>query len=229
MRGSLRVWFLALLVVTASNGCTTPLTLSYEPGVSFLKAPDLRARKIAVLDFVDARDGMPRNAYGIEIEMLMAELPFTGTQSLEADRSINDYVTAAFRDELKALGAQIAATDGVPHVEFLSTREQAPALHLATVDRVVVGRIRFLQWTQAGYAGLLAQPLMPKPRFNASIQIQVVDPISGRTLWAGEGWALEHSDSVFAFQAEQRTAVRAGLLQALEKIFRNKNFLRALA
>lgn len=223
-----RVWLLAALA-TAVSGCSKPLTLSYEPGIYCANAPDLKARRIAVLDFVDARDGMTRNAYGIAMEMLVAELPIAAPQNLEADRAISEYVTAAFRDELRALGPQLTATDGVPRVEFLSTREQVPGLQLAAVDRVVVGRVRFFQWTQAGFAGLLFQAAMPTPRVNAAIQVQVVDPISGRTLWDGEGWALEHSGSTFPDQAEQGAAVRVGLLHALERIFRDKDFLAALA
>lgn len=222
-------WMSAVLAAVTLSGCVKPLPLTYQPGIHLTDAPNgLKTRKIVVFDFVDDRDDMTPKAFGIEMRMATAELPIATAADLEADRSISEYISTAFKDELKSLGVQIAPVDTDRRVEFAAARQQLVGLGLQGVERVIVGRIRFFEWTQAGFSGLLFQAAMPKPRVNAEIQIQVTDPTTGHILWAGDGWALEQSGSTFPNEAEQGSALQNGLLHALDSIIRDKHFLAAL-
>src|SRR5260370_35599731 len=98
-----------VLTAAAMSGCApNPLTLSYHLRIHLIDAPPgLDARKIAVFDLVDDRDDMTAKAFGIEMQMVTAELPIATAANLEADGFISEYITAAFKDELKVIGVQV--------------------------------------------------------------------------------------------------------------------------
>src|SRR6478736_3913121 len=100
----------ALLVAGAVCGCTQPLTLAYQPGIQLADPPrGLNTRRIAIFDFVDDREEITPKAFGIEMQIVTAELPIATPVNLEADGVISDYVTEAFRDELKAFGVPVTS------------------------------------------------------------------------------------------------------------------------
>lgn len=191
---------------------------------------DSSTKKIGIFSFTDNREKIDPQAYGTMVCLVTAELPIAYCRDLKTDAIISDYVTNSFKAELRALGFQIMDGDlyskALPFKEVMNSLGE---LEPHEVDKIIVGRIRFFRWTEAGFAGALFQGAMPKPRLNAEIQIQVIDPNSMKVLWAGSGWALEESAEIFPRNPERESKIIQGLSEALTKIINNDSFLGALS
>ncbi|MBU4186003.1 MAG: hypothetical protein KKI12_09955 [Proteobacteria bacterium] len=221
---------LTLFIIGILAGCVagpTKVRLDYKPSIIL---SDIGSNKnIGVFSFADNREEIDPKAYGTIVKLVTAELPIAYKSDIKTETVITDYITNAFRNELKSLGFQIIDRDvysrALPFREVVNNLKE---LELGEVDKIIIGRIRFFRWTEAGFAGALFQGLMPKPRLNAEIQVQVIDHKSMKILWAGSGWALEKSTESFPKNPERENKIKVGLNKALTQIIRNDGFIGSL-
>ena len=225
----INIVILSLFIIAGCASNPSKVCLNYQPSIKLVNIPNDIRKKIGVFSFVDNREEIPPNAYGTIVKLITAELPIAYYSHIKTETIISNYVTDAFKAELKNLGFQIV--DSGIYLKAISPREvqkQLEGLELRGVDKIIVGRIRFFRWTEAGFAGLLFQPGMPKPRLNVEIQVEIIDPRNMKIVWAGSGWALEKSNENFPRNPEREIKIKIGLNKALNKIIGDKRFLDAL-
>ena len=201
--------------------------LDYQPSIE-LKGIN-SVNKIGIFSFIDNRENIDVKAYGTIVSLLTAELPIAFETQIKTETIISNYITNAFRNELKSIGFKI--TDGNVYsktLPFNKIENNLKEFESLDVDKIIVGRIRFFRWTESNFAGLLFQGLMPKPRLSAEIQVQVIDKKSMKIQWAASGCALEKSAANFPKNDERKSKIILGLNKTLKKIISNDGFLNAL-
>ncbi len=217
-----------LFLIVILGGCAPKrVSLRYQPSIKIENIS--HNKKIGIFTFIDDRD-MPPKAYGTMVKLIIGDLPIAFYSHQETETSITDYITSSFKIELKNLGFQVVDDNSI-YSKAISLKEfqsQVNKLNVEEADKIIIGRIRFFRWTQAGFAGALFQGMMPKPRLNTEIQVMVIDPKSMKILWAGSGCASEKSTENVPKAEEIENKIILALNQAFTQIITNKGFLNVL-
>ena len=200
-------WSAITAVVLMSTGCLGPafIKLSYEPGTYARKLTPVR---VGVYYLDDERPGWPATA-----AMRMydgAEGERASMHHADGDQTMSRFVAESLRAELAAAGLKVAAS---PLFDRPNAAFEAAAASAASVDRVLMGRISYFGLVSgvpgskqpgvvgaAGAAGIVLAPLWaPMGALVADhvvgewkegtayidIDLWIVEPATGRTLWAG--------------------------------------------
>lgn len=231
MKRIINTILIILVLMFISTGCAKKVCLKYDQCAGIpMKDSTISNNKIGVFTFADHRGEIPANAYGTVIQMVAAELPIAYQDHKITETSISDYVTSSLKKEIANLGAQLSeGSVYLQSIPFENYKSQLDDISKEDADRIIIGRIRFFRWTQAGFAGLAFQGAMPNNLFFTEIQVMVINPEDRKILWAGNGCAKIVSSENYPDTTLMENRIYEGLKHALSSILNEKEFLDSLS
>lgn len=191
------------------------------------QSTELAGSRIAVEPIWDEREEAWSSQVGTRFDLYAAELAAVSETPIRSAVDVARWVTVALEEEVRRHGGSVVAASG-EMVPFRSASAKIAAIGATDVDRIIVGRMRYLRWTAAGFAGFLVQPLLPTPVTQVELQLLVLDP-AGRISWAGTTAAVWETPKRHPENADVGHAVHHAVNAALRGLFDDPSFLVALA
>jgi len=182
---------------------------------------------VGVFQFEDLRGWSPRVA-AREIRLVTAEIPVANDADATSEKEVSVFVTEAISKELEVRRLSVSTGgDYAQVVTFEDFQDKLKNMPLST-DRVIFGRIKYLNWLGPGFAGLLFQGMMPNGKAYVDLDVVVVDPRTSVVKWAGQARSkIDSGTSWGATPEEKGQQLTTALRTALEKCFSRADFTQA--
>jgi hypothetical protein len=202
--------------------------LDYTPANGKQGGPLPQKVSVGVYQFQDLRGWEPSVA-GRQIRLITAELPITTEADVKANKEIRVFVAEAIKKELETRQLSVSTEGEYAQVvtleEFSSKLKNIPL----TSDRVILGRIKYFNWLEPGFAGLLFQGAMPNGKAYIDLDLIVVDPKTFAIKWAGQAFSKVDSGTSWGVSVKvMGDQLATALGMALNKTFSRADFWESL-